>query len=255
MPETPASASRHYAQSALVARRAVQEAQAARPRGFGALLSVVLTHQIAQAQLSQRAIGLMLAEQSIRAPQEALLDIGQFTTAPDDLAVMVEQVKVDWEFDRLVESIVQDAGRAAESVSVATRDHVAHVRYLNPPSCGRCAVLAGRIYRWSTGFERHPGCDCVMVPTTVANDQLVQDPEDLARRGLVHGLSKADLKAVQDGADLGAVVNVRRKSAGLMEAGQALTRGGRPTPAGIYRLADGDQSRAIELLRANGYIR
>ena len=62
------------------------------------------------------------------------------------------------------------------------------------------------------------------------------------------------MQALADGADLGQVVNIRRKAAGLLEAGHALTRGGRPTPAGIYRLAS-DRADALRLLKRYGYLR
>jgi len=84
---------------------------------------------------------------------------------------------------------------------------------------------------------------------------LRQDPEELVRSGQVTGLSKADRQALADGADLGRVVNVRSKKAGLLEAGHALTRGGKPTPAGIYRTAGDDRDRALDLLARYGYIR
>lgn len=195
----------------------------------------------------------MLAEQEIESIADALLNVLSFTTEPAAVEEMIGAVDTDWEFDQLVDSIVQDAARAAESVAVAVRPDIYHVRFLSPPSCSRCAVLAGRVYRWSTGFERHPGCDCSMIPTTVASP-FVQDVDQLVREGQVAGLSKADRKALADGADLNQIVNVRRTKAGLLEAGHALSRGGRPTPAGIYRLAS-DRAEAVELLRRFGYVR
>ena len=60
---------------------------------------------------------------------------------------MVEQAETDFDFDRLVESIVTDAARAAESVSMTAYPDIYHVRYVNPPCCSRCAILAGRVYR------------------------------------------------------------------------------------------------------------
>lgn len=98
-------------------------------------------------------------------------------------------------------------------------------------------------------------CDCVMIPTTVAAPDLTYDPQELVRAGQVTGLSKADRQAIEDGADLGQVTNIRRRSAGLMDSGEALTRGGRPTPAGIYRMAGDDRDRALSLLAQHGYIR
>lgn len=252
MRQPPTSARRNYNLSALIARRAVKEARKAKPQGMSAVTTVVVAHQIAQAQTSQTAVAEMLAEQDIDSVADALLNLPSFTTAVADLEWMLDQATADLEFDRMVESFVTDAARAAESVAVAVRPNIYHVRYVSPPCCARCAILAGRIYRWSEGFQRHPGCDCSMIPTTVAAPY-AQDPDELVRQGLVRGLSKADLRALEDGADLGRVVNVRSRQAGLLEAGHALTRGGRPTPAGIYRLAS-SREEAVQLLARYGYI-
>lgn len=252
MPQTLTSARRNYGESILIARRAVREARKVRARGTDAVAAVVVAHQMAQARTSQRAVADMLAEQSIESAADALLDILSFTTERATLDQMLISIQTSMEFDRLIDSIVQDAGRAAESVSVAVRSDVYHVRFVNPPCCARCAILAGRIYRWSSGFDRHPGCDCSMIPTTVANP-LVQDPDEMVRQGLVRGLSKADRQALDDGADLNKIVNVRLRSAGLLEAGHALRRGGRPTPAGIYRQA-ADRAEAVALLKRFGYV-
>lgn len=253
MPQTLTSARRNYGLSALIARRAVREARKARSRGTSAVAGVVVAHQLAQAQTSQRAVAEMLDEQRIDAVADAMLALPTYTTPTQTLDAMLEQIQTDIAFDQLVASVVQDAGRAAESVEVAVRN-VHHVRYVNPPCCPRCAVLAGRVYRWSDGFQRHPGCDCSMIPTTAASP-LAQDPEELVRLGQVRGLSKADMQALGDGADLGRVVNVRSRKAGLLEAGHAIRRGNRPTPAGIYRAAGNDRDKALSLLAQHGYIR
>ncbi|MEQ7847730.1 hypothetical protein [Nocardioides kribbensis] len=252
MATTLRSARRNYRLSALIARRAVREARKVRGKGSTAVAGVVVAHQIAQAQTSQTAVAEMLAEQEIDSIADALLNLSSFTTDLPSIDRMIQAVDTDFEFDRMVESIVQDAARAAESVAVAVRPDIYHVRYVNPPCCARCAILAGRVYRWSSGFQRHPGCDCSLVPTTVASSY-AQSPDQLVADGLVRGLSKADMKALADGADLNRVVNIRSRKAGLLDAGQALTRGGRPTPAGIYRVAS-DREQALALLQQYGYI-
>jgi len=216
---------------------------------------VVLAHQVANAQTSNNAVAEMLFEQKIDATAKATLDLLQFSTAPADFNQMLASIESDlqWQFDRLVESLVQDAGRAAEQVAVGVREDVGWVRHLNLPSCDRCVPLAGRVYRYSDGFKRHPGCDCTMTAVKAGDTTYVEDPAELVRQGQVTGLSKADQRAILDGADFGQVVNLKRKSAGLLEAGQALTRGGRPTPAGIYRMAS-SQDEAVSLLRRFRYV-
>jgi hypothetical protein len=194
----------------------------------------------------------MLVEQGVEVAADARLSLTAFTTPLPMFTAMAEDTA---NLDRLVASLVQDAGRSAESVAVAARPRVGYTRYLSPPSCGRCAVLAGRTYRFSEGFKRHPGCDCTMIPAAEgAAEGLVSDPTDLVNKGLVTGLSKADLRAIrEDGADLNQVVNVRRSEAGLVESGRVLARAGRLTPEGVYRLAS-NREEAVALLRRNRYL-
>lgn len=251
--QPPPSASRHYATSALLAARAASEARKVKPQGLLAVARVVKTHQMTQAVLSERAVAEMLLEQEIDAQAEATLNSLAFTTDMQTLEAMVNAT-ADAEFERLMESITQDAGRSAESVAIALMPDIYHVRYVTPPCCGRCAVLAGRVYRWSEGFKRHPNCSCVMAPTTVAAP-FAQSPDQLFDAGQIRGLSKADAKAIRHGADVGQVVNVRKRAAGLNESGRALARAGRPTPEGIYRLAGTDRNKAVELLGQYGYVR
>jgi hypothetical protein len=172
---------------------------------------------------------------------------------------------------------------------ITTRQaNVGHVRYLSPPSCQRCAILAGRWYRWSDYFKRHPLCDCVMVPTTaVASPDLVYDPQEAFANGQIKDLTKAQTKAIQDGADMSQVVNASRgmtqtttikgtrfnfttegttvrglygKSADAAstvekKAGERYLRStkSRLTPDTIYRVAR-DRAHAIQLLKHYGYV-
>lgn len=253
MPTLPRTARRHYLWSAGLVERALREAVPLR-KNLADVARVVGLHQMAAAVQGQRAVGSMLEEQAIEAQPLGVLVTPSFTTTLDRSLAMLEQVETDFEFERLVSSLVSDAGRSAESVATAVRPRTGYVRYLSPPSCSRCAVLAGRTYRYSQGFDRHPGCDCVMVPTTVANDQFTQDPVDLMERGLVTGLSKADQRAIADGADFNQVVNVRQQKAGLRQSGRVLARNGRPTPEGIYAVAT-SRDDAIQRLIAAGYVR
>lgn len=246
---------RYYRFSARMAQRAVVRARKAPTRS--ATAAAIIGYQAAQAREVPAATAAMLAEQGIQSVPDSQLLALAFTTAQQDVERMLDSITADleWEFERLVASLVQDAARAAQVVDVATRPRIVHVRHLNLPSCSRCAVLAGRIYRFSEGFKRHPGCDCVMIPTTVAAPDLHYDPAQLVRDGLVTGLSKADQKALDAGADFNQIVNVRSSAAGLRDAGHVLTRAGRPTPAALVRSAGDDRDALLGLLAAHGYIR
>ena len=181
------------------------------------------------------------------------------------------------EIDRLVASEVADAGRAASQAAIVAEPlWINYVRMLNPPSCARCAILAGRIYRDLEAFQRHPLCDCVMVPVTDWQDAhdngLISSPQDLFDRGEIRGLSKADAQAIADGADIAQVVNAAQGMATadlFNQRGVKVTLAGttkrsawrkanpnrrfRLRPEAIYAAAS-DREDAVRLLRLYGYI-
>lgn len=275
-----ASADRNYALTRALSERAAREARQ------GSVGRVVARHQAAAAAAASGAVGAMLAEQGTPVTPEATLAPLAFTADPAAVDQMTTDIDADWQLDRMVMSLVADAARAAESVGIAVRPRVGYVRYVSPPSCSRCVILAGRFYRWSSGFLRHPGCDCTHLPTTDPRSEFRQNPHDLIDRGLVTGLSKADRKALGDGADLNQLVNykngnIRRlnfgpgrtvttTTEGVTSRGIAGKRLGdlrsakdsryrasgrmRLTPDAIYRAAGEDRASALRLLKVHGYI-
>lgn len=166
---------------------------------------------------------------------------------------------------------VNDAGRIADQVAVVTHSRVGYVRMASPPCCARCAILAGKWFKWNAGFARHPRCNCVHIPAAEDRTADVRtDPQALFERGQIRGLSAADTKAVRAGADLNQVVNAHRGMfvAGGRQfthegvtvrgvAGQRLAAAGlrvRLTPEQIYREAGEDRAEAVRLLRRFGYL-
>lgn len=149
-----------------------------------------------------------------------------------------------------VKTEVADAGRSAAGVDIASRAAVGYVRMLNPPSCSRCSVLAGRFYRWNAGFDRHPGCDCIHVPSkgvdAAKSEGLIHDPYEyfgsLSAVEQDRIYTKAGAQAIRDGSDLFQVVNSRRgmKPGGLLTTEGTTKRGNfgkngpRLTPDAIY---------------------
>lgn len=139
-------------------------------------------------------------------------------------------------------SQIADAARTATMLGTAVRPNLqGYTRFLNPPSCSRCAVLAGRVYRYSTGFQRHPRCDCTMQPASSAawakSEGFVLDPtEDLS---VVKDLTKAQRAAIDAGADLSQVVNAGRgmKVVGEGDRARQITLSG-TTARGVYGRAE-----------------
>lgn len=162
--------------------------------------------------------------------------------------------------DMAVHTMVADAARGAAGVGIAARPKVGWVRMVNPPCCGRCAVLAGKFFRYNQGFQRHPRCDCTHVPTTQTNVGNLTDDPPLDQ---IKGLSTHERQAISDGADLNQVVNARRGASGMTTTEGTTKRGlarqrlgagrRRLTPDAIYRLSS-DRAEALALLRQNGYV-
>lgn len=191
------------------------------------------------------------------------------------------------QLDMITETLVTDAARDAVGLSLAIRPQIhGYVRMLNTPSCSRCVILAGKFFKWNQGFQRHPRCDCRHIPSSEqAAGDFRTDPELAYQRGQVRGLSRADKQAIDDGADLGQVVNARRGMRTVTAYGRQLkvtsegttVRGmagkrlasqgtNRPAdsryrysttprlrPESIYQAAE-SREQAIELFRRFGYV-
>lgn len=176
--------------------------------------------------------------------------------------------------DMLVRTQVADAGRAADQVSLTARPKAkGYVRVAVGNSCARCLILAGKVYDWNTGFQRHPRCDCIHLPTGTRLRVPFQDPKRIYDRmteaqRIRAGFTRADQKAIALGADLNQVVNAHR---GLYTAGghrfttEGTTRRGfarsrlgrgsaRITPDEIFRAAGDDRDEALRLLYRHGYL-
>lgn len=163
---------------------------------------------------------------------------------------------------RIVANETTQAGITAESVGmVGQPEMVGYVRLLNTPSCGRCAILAGKWFKWNDGFDRHPGCDCVHVPAADQADamsgkppwsaNLVNDPkayfDSLSTAEQNRYFGKAEATAIRDGADMNKTVNLttrkKRRSSGLS------------VPRSIDRLIAGkSRDEAIDVLVRTGYL-
>jgi hypothetical protein len=225
------AARKHYDQQQSLSALAVRQLR--RTTGRTRILERLAVYQATAALLAAEHGEAALREQEIPA-EGAELVATAFTVSPAAPSV-IETVKTQFEFDRIVASLVSDAGRSAMGAFTASRRReVGNIRVLTPPSCSRCAILAGRYYRWSEGFKRHPQCDCTMVPGTEAAGSW--DPNGAYERGEIgtyrtmpdgsrrfeQGLTKAQRQAVDDGADITQVVNANRGLQTVNFAGRPL---------------------------------
>jgi hypothetical protein len=161
-----------------------------------------------------------------------------------------------------------DAGRAADQVALIGAEpadpgkvwNYGWVRVIEPGACSRCAILAGRFYKWNEGFERHPACRCIHVPSRVATaGSLASDPRayfnslSLAERNRLFG--KAVSEAIEAGGDMNRIVNAATKGKVWIAGDGTRTKSGRRTPWQLIKDAAGDRAEATRLLRQFGYIR
>ncbi|MFF5186458.1 hypothetical protein ACFY30_22225 [Streptomyces sp. NPDC000345] len=165
---------------------------------------------------------------------------------------------------RITATQVADAGRGATGAAMAGRRTIqGYVRVVQPPACSRCVLLAGKEYGWNKGFQRHPRCDCIHLPTTlIARNQRGRvgadgftpttrpgsgSPGFIDPRAYFNSLSRAEqdrafgeagARAIREGADMAQVVNARRGMTTMSAYGRQVlaTREGTTRRGAFYRL-------------------
>jgi hypothetical protein len=185
-------------------------------------------------------------------PLESLLYSAVIHARSAKVESLPERLRVGglW-LDRIVQTQVADAGRDAAKVAMTVRPGVRWVRVVSPPCCQRCAVLAGESRTFSHPFQRHPGCDCQMLPQAVASPGAVwakvgpSDVTDLTRRqklALASSTEKDPAKA------LNRVVNDYQRKRGQFS--------GYTPPTRVDTVIDraGQREKAMEALRAIGVV-
>lgn len=166
--------------------------------------------------------------------------------------------------DALVESAITDAFRLATEAEITIRPGVGWVRQVNPPCCGRCAILAGKFYAYNQGFKRHPRCDCIHIPTreNMAGD-LRTDPVQLFDNGQVRGLTKRERERLAAGDDPYKVINESRdmwrarvqeqKAAARAAALSPVSPQVQQSMEGLLASA-GNRQNAVDFMRQLGWI-
>lgn len=119
--------------------------------------------------------------------------------------------------EQVVTGLLADAGRAAEKVATTQRPWVrGYVRMVSAGACSRCIVLAGKFYRYNTGFSRHqPTCRCTHIPASedIAGDMMTNPNayfDGLPRAEQDRIFTPSGAEAIRMGADISQVVNARR---------------------------------------------
>lgn len=285
------SARERYAEQQEITADAVATARRLRFDSLGRLTAIVAGFQAASALRGARYVPRALREQGLSLDVFAEPDartLAGWTSYGAPLAPLLDRMRhprIDSDrFDRLIASQVQDAGRNGEELQMAVTPAVTtYVRMLNPPSCSRCILLAGRKYGKNAGFDRHPLCDCVHVPTDdEKGDDVRFDPVDyfnslptaeqlaeeyphltvkMRREAGIYSQEDvftkhgaALIRAAPDSKKqyvMGRTVNTRWMKHST--AGDDAMR--RAMPGDLVRRAGGDRVLLLRLMRGNGYIR
>ncbi len=270
---------RRVMQSLMLARRLWDGAgsDAARARVVPRLTVLLATSMVGAAADGAGSVGVALAQSGFPVDPVARVEPRAFASSASDGRPLESLLRVAMDaasaggpdagrvvLDRIVHTQIGDATRAASQVGIVARPHVGWVRMVNPPCCQDCAVQAGRWFRWNDGFRRHPNCDCVHRPAHES-----EPPRGYAQSvdpAQIKDLTGAQRVALDEGADLGRVVNAYRRvdrvrgrvAAGARErmvttTERAPSGASRLTPDGIVRRAR-DRDEAVSLLREYGYL-
>lgn len=285
MPEQLASALRYYNASR---RHAGQVLSLTRSLRFSSLAELLAVMDVAQAQAVKAgadSVDAMLAEQGIDIDPAGKVNPAAFAGAASDGRDMRGLMSfaqnptlvTPLQFDRIVLTQVRDAGRNGASTAITSRPKtVGYVRMIQGATCDRCAIMAGSYYRYNSGFERHPFCDCIHVPASEnTSGDLRTDPskyfDSLSSAEQDKAFTKSGAQAIRDGADMSQVVNARRgmqsaqaygrdlkiTTEGITKRGLAGSKLGatkvRLMPESIYKIAE-NRADAIRLLWLHGYI-
>lgn len=292
------SADEHYRRQQRIVAAGVLAARKARQTSLDQLVRIVTAYQLVAVREAAASIEPMLVEQGITsapAGTVAATSLAGYATDGRTLNGLFAMATTDYMFDLMAANQIQGMARYAESIATTVNYGAeGYVRMLNPPSCARCAVLAGKFYRWSSGFRRHPNCDCVHIPSTEnLSGDLRTDPQLAIDNGLiqrrytytdangntttrmVNDLTRDQLRALEDGGDVSQVINIgrspllrdsysfgrseRRSTESTTRFGLAYRqRTGRRSTARLtpYSIYRVAESReqAIQLLKVNGFI-
>lgn len=149
---------------------------------------------------------------------------------------------------------VADAARSSSGAVTTATLNAGWIRYVNVPCCQRCAVLAGKWFRWNEGFRRHPRCLCIHRPAK--SRQIPDGWKQQIADSDIHDLTDAQRQALAEGADRNRVLNAYRGTNATSERlamHSTSERGGVLTPEGIYARSK-TREEAIELLRRYGFL-
>ena len=156
-------------------------------------------------------------------------------------------------------TMLADTRRDVFQADIVQRPQITgYVRMLNPPSCPRCVILAGKRFLWNQGFQRHPNCDCIHIPASeqVAGD-FTTDPYEyfnsMPEKAQDRWFGKNNAQAVSDGADIYRVENIRLRGLGTAAGNRRFGTPNRRTVEDIYS-RDRDRKFVIENLKYHGYI-
>lgn len=159
-------------------------------------------------------------------------------------------------------TVMADTRRGVVGADIAARPAVAgYTRMLNAPSCSRCVILAGKWFRWNTGFQRHPRCDCIHVPAVsksfAQKSGFFSDPYEyfnsLSKDQQEKVFGRIEARAVRDGADIFRVENIKLRGLATAKGNLRYGTPSRMTVDDIYRTA-GTRTNAIRMMQQEGYI-
>ena len=163
--------------------------------------------ETAQKVVSDRREWLGIEQSRVRVTADVdLFGLAKSTAVDlDDMALGAGQ---DWA-ELVARTAMEDTARDVAAVDTVATPGARWIRVASSPCCKRCAVLSGKTFTWSAGFERHPKCQC-RHEKYVGSVPNVPGPLDLFESGSIRDLNRGERMALTEGGDFGRVVNASR---------------------------------------------
>lgn len=156
-------------------------------------------------------------------------------------------------------TMLADTRRDVYQADIIQRPTISgYVRMLTPPSCRDCVILAGKHYRWNTGFQRHPRCDCIHIPASEAlAGDLTTDPyayfRSLSEEEQARVFGEVEAQAIRDGADIYRAVNLSNRGLATAAGNRRYGTPFKRTLEDIYR-RDPDRRFVVANMQHHGWI-
>lgn len=204
------------------------------------IAQIVTIYQLAIVREAINATTAMVEEQGLTPnPYGTVASTALVGFTPDGRRIegLFSQAQSVSQYEQMMVNTLRGSARTATSVAITNERSVdGFMRIMVPPTCQRCAILAGKWFRYGADFDRHVNCDCTQVPCPSGDHKQMfvdfgsySNPYKAYEEGqimrsrtyinadgsevtrVVNDFTKAQMNALDDKADMSQIVNVHNQ--------------------------------------------